>query len=184
MNQLFLVRHGQDTDNATHILNGRRNTELTDLGREQAYQVATKLKDKNISVIYSSPLKRTFETASIIAKELGINEVIKIDDLIEREFGILTGKPLSDITKYSKKNLLIDGVTYFLEVDGAEDFPALLERGKKVLAEIQARSLDKNILIVTHGDISKMIRAAYNNWTWEQGLQTPYLDNTGIIELK
>jgi broad specificity phosphatase PhoE len=183
MSKVFLVRHGQDTDNAAGILNGHRDTNLNDLGREQARQVAEKLRDNNVQIIYTSPLKRTYETASIIASILGINEVIKDGRLIERDFGTLTGKPVSDIAKYTDKIIVSDRVNYFLEVEGAESFPILLERGRKILEEIKQRHSNKNVLIVTHGDVGKMIRAAHNNWTWEQGLKTPYFDNTQILEL-
>lgn len=183
MGKIFLVRHGQDTDNEVAILNGRRDTELTELGREQAKQVAEKLKDNNVQVIYSSPLKRAYDTARIIAAELGINDVVANEQLIERDFGILTGKLVSDILKYTDKIITSDGINYFLEAEGAENFSALLERGRKILEEISQRHPNDNVLIVTHGDIGKMIRAAYHNWTWEQGLKTPYFDNTGILEL-
>src|SRR3989344_5063671 len=153
MSKIFLVRHGQDTDNAAGILNGRRDTELTELGREQAKKVADKLRDNNVQIVYASPLKRAYETARIIATELGIDEVITDEHLIEREFGILTGKPVSDISKYTDKILPTNRVDYFLEVEGAEDFPALLLRGRKILNEIRQRYPDKNVLIVTHGDI-------------------------------
>lgn len=183
MNKIFLVRHGQDTDNAAGILNGRRDTELTELGREQVRRVAEKLRDNAVEIIYASPLKRAYETARIIGTILGIDEIITDEHLIEREFGILTGKPVSDIPKYADRIIQTDKVNYFLEVEGAEDFPTLLDRGRKILQEIRQRHPDKNILIVTHGDIGKMIRAAYHNWTWEQGLKTPHFDNTEILEL-
>lgn len=184
MTKIFLVRHGQDEDNASGILNGRRDTPLTVLGREQAKIVAEKLKDNGIEVIYGSPLKRAHETARIIAQELGLDEVISDEHLMEREFGILTGKPVADIPKYSSKTLQTDRVLYFIEAERAENFPALYERGKKVIEEIVARHPDENVLIVTHGDIGKMIRAAYHAWSWEDGLKTPYFDNTGVLELK
>jgi len=183
MSKIFLVRHGQDTDNAAGILNGRRDTELSELGREQARKVAEKLRDNEVQIIYTSPLKRVYETARIIGTVLGIDKIIADEHLIEREFGILTGKPVSDIPKYANKILVTDRVNYFLEVEGAEDFPTLIERGKKILNEIRERHTNKNILIVTHGDIGKMIRAAYHGWTWEQGLKTPYFDNTEVLEL-
>lgn len=183
MSKIFLVRHGQDTDNASGILNGRRDTELTELGREQARQVAKKLRDNNIQIIYASPLRRAYETARIIAEVLGIDEIVADAHLIERDFGILTGKPVVDISKYTDKIMSTDRVNYFLEVDGAEDFPTLLERGRKILQEIRERHPNRNVLIVTHGDIGKMIRSAYHGWTWEEGLKTPHFDNTGVLEL-
>lgn len=183
MSKIFLVRHGQDTDNAAGILNGRRDTELTELGCEQAKKVAEKLRDNNVEIIYTSPLKRAYNTARIIATELRIDEVVADEHLIERDFGILTGKPVSDISKYTDNILVTDRVNYFLEVEGAEDFSTLLERGERILQEIRKRHQGKNVLVVTHGDIGKMIRAAYHDWTWEQGLKTSYFDNTGVLEL-
>jgi len=183
MSKIFLVRHGQDIDNAAGILNGRRDSELTELGREQARRIAEKLRDNEVQIIYTSPLKRAYETARIIGTVLGIDEIITDEHLIEREFGVLTGKPVSDIPKYTDKIFQTDRVDYFLEVEGAENFPTLLERGRKILQEIKQEHPSENILIVTHGDIGKMIRAAYHGWSWEQGLKTPYFDNTGVLEL-
>ena len=183
MSKIFLVRHGQDTDNAAGVLNGRRDTELTELGREQAKKVAEKLCSFGIQKIYASPLKRAHETASIIASELGIDEIISDVNLMERDFGILTGKPIADISKYADKILPTDRVNYFLEADGAEDFPTLLERGRKILEKIKQDNQDKNTLIATHGDIGKMIRAAHYDLTWEEGLKTTYFENTAVLEL-
>ena len=183
MSKIFLVRHGQDEDNANGILNGRRDTPLTELGRQQARTIAEKLKDNDIEVIYASPLKRAYETARIVAETLGVDEVITDEHLMEREFGILTGKLVVDIPKYSSKTIQTDRVLYFIEAKGAEDFPSLYQRGKKILEEISQRHPNKNILIVAHGDIGKMIRAVYHNWTWEEGIKTPYFENTGVLEL-
>lgn len=183
MSKIFIVRHGQDTDNLAGILNSRRDNELTEIGRRQAKDVAEKLRDSDIKVIFTSPLKRACETAQIIRTVLGINDIIIEDGLIEREFGILTGKPVEDIPKYADKIFRGDRVNYFLEVEGAEDFPTLLERARKVLKGIMERYPNENILIVSHSDIGKMLQAAYHGWTWEQELKTPYFDNTDIIEL-
>ena len=70
-----------------------------------------------------------------------------------------------------------------IEVDGAESFPALYSRAQKFLEALQTRHPNDIILIVTHGDIGKMIRAAYYELSWKEGLQTPYFDNTDILEL-
>lgn len=184
MADIYLVRHGQDEDNINGILNGHRDKPLTELGRQQAHTTAQKLKELGIQVIYASPLLRAYETARIIAAELGIDEVIADDELIERDFGVLTGKPIDDIPKYSTKRFQGDKILYFLDGEGTEDFPALLKRGKKVIDKVKGQHPDEHVLLVTHGDIGKMIRAAFHNWTWEEALKTPYFDNTGVLELK
>ena len=183
MGKLFIVRHGQDEDNANGILNGRRNQPLTSLGREQARTVTEKLHTYKIDIIYSSPLKRAFETAQIIGAKLKINDILIHEHLIEREFGILSGKPISDIPLFAKKILKTDRVNYFLEAQGAEKFPDLYKRAQKNLYEIKEKNINENVLVVAHGDIGKMLRAAHHRWTWREGLKKPYFENTGILEL-
>lgn len=183
MGNIFIVRHGQDEDNAALILNGRRDKPLTRLGRQQAKIVADKLRPNEINIIYSSPLKRAFETAQIIARELEIRQIIKHPDLLEREFGILTGKPIADIPKFANKILHADKVDYFLDADGAEDFESIYKRAKSVLQEINKKYPDKNVLIVTHSDIGKMLRAVFLSRSWQEELRTPYFANADILEL-
>ena len=156
---------------------------LTELGKQQAKSAAETLRKKCIQVIYTSPLIRAYETARIVAESLGINEVIAHSLLVERDFGILTGKPVADIRKYSKKVLTANHVDYFLDAEGAEEFPVAYSRAKKVIDQIARPNRDKNILIVTHGDIGKMIFAAYQGLSWREGLSTPYFDNATFIEL-
>jgi len=144
-----------------NILNGHRDTELTDLGCEQACDMGNKLKNENIQVIYSSPLERAQKTASIVGDILKVDKIIICDELIERDFGILTGKSNSDISKYAGNIIVSDAI----------------------LEKIVTNQSNRNILIVTHGDIGKMLRAVFNGWTWEEGLNTPRFRHGDIIEL-
>ena len=85
MLKIYLVRHGQDQDNANKILNGRRDTPLTEKGLEQAQELAEKIKETGISfsAAYSSPLKRAYKTASTITNALGLKNPIELQDLID-----------------------------------------------------------------------------------------------------
>ena len=80
---IYVARHGQDLDNSNGILNGHRDEPLTELGRQQAMDVANKMKkagfalstscissSKILSAIYSSPLQRAHETSKIFANIL------------------------------------------------------------------------------------------------------------------
>ena len=183
MTNIFIVRHGQDEDNAAGILNGHRDMPLTEKGRQQAQLVAQKLRDDSIDAILSSPLKRTMQTANIIAKELGIYPVHSEDLLIERDFGILSGHPYSDIPKLASATLQGDGVLFFLEGEGVETFEKARARAEQLLALVEQRHNNQHVLLVTHGDIGIMIRAAYHNWPMEQALLAPYPANTGVLEL-
>ena len=92
MTTIYIARHGQNEDNVRGILNGHRDLPLTDLGRQQARQLARHIKDRELvfDAVYASPLGRAFETAAIVAAALGLAEPIVHDDLIERDFGIMT----------------------------------------------------------------------------------------------
>ena len=99
MLNIYLVRHGQDADNAHSILNGRRDPPLTTRGINQAGELAQKIKHAGLhfTAIYTSPLKRARQTAQIIAKVLGGPKPVKLTDLIERDFGIMAGKSHTQI---------------------------------------------------------------------------------------
>ncbi|CAM37094.1 putative phosphoglycerate mutase protein [Leishmania braziliensis MHOM/BR/75/M2904] len=185
MAYIHICRHGQDMDNAHGILNGHRNEPLSDLGRSQAVTVANKIKESgvNYSIIYSSPLQRALDTASVIGAAVGVQVQVRAD-LIERDFGVLSGKPYSDISKYAGDKLLQgDKVLYFLEVEGCENFDQCYKRAQGVLADVNAMHAGEHVLLVCHGDIGKMLQAAHAKVEWQEGLRLPYFVNTEVIEL-
>jgi broad specificity phosphatase PhoE len=186
MLKIYIARHGQNVDNENGILNGHRDFPLTEKGREQALEVAGLIKDANLSfdAIYSSPLIRAFETAEIIAQSLNGPTPVSEDLLIERNFGIMTGEKVADIEKMCAPNILkTEIITYFIEVEGAETFAQMIERAKKLLEKLNDKHTDGNILLVCHGDIGKMIYAAYYNLGWEEVLKQFHFGNCELILL-
>jgi len=71
--RLILIRHGQTDYNATRRMQGQLDTHLSDLGREQAARAGQALVDEPITRIISSDLSRAFDTAAIIAEQLGLD---------------------------------------------------------------------------------------------------------------
>lgn len=129
-----------------------------------------------------SPLIRAKQTAEIIANKNGITNIIEEKLLIERDFGVMTGKSTQLIQQLCSPDVLqTDGVTYFLKPDGAETFPDLLKRAGSLLSKL--KYLNSNILVVTHGDIGKMIIASFCNIHWKHALRKFYFDNSGLVEL-
>ena len=186
MLNIFLARHGQDEDNVLGILNGQRNQALTALGTQQAEQSAEHIKTSglNFSAVYSSPLQRAHKTAEIITNKLGIAHPIILDTLIERDFGIMTGKETKDIETICAPEIIkTETITYFLSPEGAETFPDLIKRAQEVLREINKRHQEGNILLVTHGDIGKMIYAAYYNLEWQDVLAPFHFGNSELLIL-
>ncbi|CBI41111.3 unnamed protein product, partial [Vitis vinifera] len=72
----IVVRHGETAWNADGRIQGHLDVELNEAGRQQAAAVADRLsKGPRISAVYSSDLKRAFETAQAIATSCGRFEV-------------------------------------------------------------------------------------------------------------
>jgi probable phosphoglycerate mutase len=181
---ILICRHGQDEDNAAKILNGHRNEPLTALGREQAATAAQHVAATfpGIDVILASPLQRAFVTAEAIGAAVGVAPE-RHDELIERDFGALSGQPLADIPKFATQFLQTDKVNYFLDGEGVESFDDCMARAQRVVAAVDARHAGKTVLLVCHGDIMKMLLGVRRDVDWRTALQEPYIDNTQVLKL-
>ncbi len=148
--KLYIVRHGETMENANNCLVGRLNSPLTAEGINQAKKVSEYFKDKDINLIVSSPLDRCKQTAQIIS-----NDKIKIiysDSLLGRDHGEFTGKPRDSINfdeywNYNKN----------IKYKKAESVKDLYDRVAKLIEEIKEKYYDKNIIIVTHSGIMRVL---------------------------
>ncbi len=186
MLQIYIARHGQNIDNGKGILNGHRDEALTTKGIEQAHEIANKIKESGITFdyVYSSPLQRAFETAKIISEVSDAPPPQKEDLLIERDFGIMTGKKLADIESLCAPDILkTDTITYFLNPEGAETFPDLMNRARVLLDKINNLHKTGNILFVCHGDFGKMIYAEYYHLDWKTVLTQFHFGNCDLLLL-
>ena len=73
--RVFLIRHGATVLTAEDRFAGATDVELSDEGREQARRLAERLGTEKVAAVYASPLGRTVETASIIARPHGLEVV-------------------------------------------------------------------------------------------------------------
>lgn len=186
MLKIYLARHGQDNDNVRGILNGHRDEPLTSFGVGQAKELAEKIKESGIKFdkIYSAPLKRTYRTAEIVSDFLAMDKPEVFAELIERDFGIMTGRSKAEIEPLCSPDILkTKTINYFLSPEGAETFPELMIRGRKILDKIIARHTDGSVLLVTSNDIGKMIYAAYYKLDWKNVLQLFNFGNSDLLLL-
>lgn len=185
---IYLARHGQDEDNANVILNGHRDTPLTALGIQQAQELARNVQELGLhfDAVYASPLQRAFKTAEITSKVTGNPAPIALPELIERDFGVMTGltRDRELIARMCAPDLLeSEHITYFVNPEGGESFPVALERAQRAIDYVRKHHQDGNILLVTHGDIGKMLYAAYYNHPWQEILLMFHFGNSELLEL-
>jgi broad specificity phosphatase PhoE len=90
MIRLILVRHGVTEWNQAGRYQGRQDVPLSDAGRQQAKQVAKRLRDERITSAYASDLQRASETAAIVLD--GRDVPLQLDpSLREMSFGAWEG---------------------------------------------------------------------------------------------
>lgn len=98
MTTLYLIRHGQTVANVEHKISGQIETDLTPFGRDQILQTAQNLKSIGVSLdlILCSPLKRTKDSAQIIAEQIPA-PIVYDDGLKEFSNGIYEGTKIEDL---------------------------------------------------------------------------------------
>ena len=93
---LYIFRHGKTDWNKEGKMQYWTDTELNETGLQQATQNAKILKDKNIQHIYSSPLKRAYKTAEILANTINV-DITTIQDWIEFNGDKMSGMVRTEI---------------------------------------------------------------------------------------
>ena len=161
--KIFLLRHGESVDDVEDAYGGIADYSLTDAGRRTAQELASKLSSSGIEILYSSPYKRAFETAGIVANTIKC-DIKTIEDLRERNsYGVLSG------VNKAKSKEIFGGVLAKLKgkagdyysdelVVGAENVKDFDKRVKNAFEDVlKDASKQKTIGIVTHGNVTRSI---------------------------
>ena len=147
MTTLYLVRHGETVDNVNQIMQGQTQGKLTENGIQQAQEVRDQLAPENFAAIISSDLKRSVDTARIIAEPHHL-EVVQTPLLRERDWGGFTGRFIPEL----KGEVWPDDV---------ETLENLLSRAGEFIAFVKKTYPGKKVLAVGHGIVNKAVQAVY-----------------------
>jgi len=162
--KIILLRHGESLSNRNEYLTGRIDVDLTREGRRQAKRAASFLEKhiQNIDLIYSSPLKRTLNTAKEVKSRMKIP--IKRDDLlIETNFGDWEQKSKKDLVFESDWKEYIKDPFHF-HFPGGESPQDVKKRVLAFKNKIKKDDSWKNILLVSHyTPISFFILSVFGN---------------------
>lgn len=159
MKRLYLLRHGQTEFNVKKLVQGRCDSPLTDLGRQQAGMAAAWLKAHNVvpDKVASSPLGRAMDTAQRVACELlGPDAAVEpCEGIIERCYGTFEEGP-HDALPTDVWDPGEDLVPF-----GGEGSCALQERMVDTLTNLMGAEGIETLLAVSHGSASRQfIKAA------------------------
>ncbi len=148
--RIFLIRHGATVLSAEDRFAGAIDVPLSDEGREQVGRLATRLAEEKIAAVYASPLGRTVETASILAKPHGL-EVQKRDGLREISHGRweeMTRKEVEQ--KYPQEIESWEEDPYSFAPEGGESGLAVTARALPALLEIVRAHPGQNVMVASH----------------------------------
>ena len=121
--------------------------EITKEGQDKIAKQAKNLKEKNIDIIFSSPLLRARQSAKIAADILG-SQIIYDDRLVDMKMGEFAGQPTSVYDDF----FLIKKLGLESRPNGGENWVDILERITSFLKDVETKYQNKNILIISHGE--------------------------------
>lgn len=152
--RLLLVRHGQSDWNVEERFQGQQDRPLTDVGRQQAAQVADRLRTEPVAVIYSSPLQRSLHTAFAIAPHHNL-PVTTDARLLERSWGPFEGLTRAQaLAENPDLSLFLDSPSDHwpgAPPPGLESRAQLAERARRIHDHIVRDHHHQTVVVVSHG---------------------------------
>ncbi len=149
---IIFVRHGQTEWNVQKRMQGREDIPLNEQGLKEAEITAAGIKCAcdNTGIVFdsvaSSPLLRASVTAEAIARAIGCKNVYCDENVTERDFGVLSGTPFDTNSKYIMRDVE--------DIPSLESVSSLIDRVNTFIR--QNASVHKNILVVTHGAVTRI----------------------------
>lgn len=173
--RLLLLRHGQTAYNASSRMQGQLDTDLSDLGRQQAVAAAAVLAKRQPLVIVSSDLRRALDTATTLGEQAGMP--VSIDArLRETHLGDWQGLTHQDVDELAPGARLAWRDDARWAPHGGESRVDVAARSLPVVAEQIAAlpewgvdDVDRPVVLVAHGGLIAALTAALldlpvDNW--------------------
>ncbi len=160
---LVLARHGATPLNERGLVQGSQDAELTDAGREQAHVLGAWVGSVfHPEAVYSSPARRSRDTAIAIAAACGCVEgVIDSDLLRERDYGPFEGLDDQQLRagRAAAGAPADDHRQNWSGVESVESDAAVWHRFQMFAEahDVLPRAADNDIVIVSHGGFVKAV---------------------------
>jgi broad specificity phosphatase PhoE len=155
MTTFFLIRHAA-CDGLGQKLWGRTpGICLNEKGERQAQLLAERFRNIELSAIYSSPLERALQTATVIAQNMKL-DVRTSAAANEINFGEWNGKTFEELSS-NEQWRRFNSHRSMTMVPGGESFLEVQNRIVKEIKELAVQHGKAHVAIVSHADV---IRAA------------------------
>lgn len=177
---LYVFRHGQTEDNSNFIFSGWRDSDLTEKGKQQALELAPKLKDKKISMLFCSDQIRSIKTMRLAMSQNQYStkvEVIKDPRIKERSYGSLQGKSKL-IMQLENPELLLEYRRSYTKIPPeGESLEMVVDRVYQFIEDLipKMKQFRINVAVSCHGNSIRGFRKYFEHLTDEQTseIETP-----------
>ncbi|MBM6618843.1 histidine phosphatase family protein [Bacillus suaedaesalsae] len=181
---IYFTRHGETVWNTQKLLQGWKDSPLTDRGINQAKRLLHRLSNIPLDAIYSSTSNRAYHTAEIIKGERNL-EVIQYESLRELSFGTWEGKTFEENEKESIEDWISFWETPHLFANKTvESFVNVQERMSNTVKMIANNHPDQNVLIVTHSIALKLLIDYFEENELKDLWATPAIPSTSLTLVK
>lgn len=155
--RLYLIRHGATSLSAEDRFSGGTDVDLSEEGRWQAGCLARRLADDQIAEIYCSPMRRTVETAAIIAKPFGLQLQCR-DGLCEIHHGRWETKRRSEVeVEYPDEYAAWQEDPFTFAPLGGESGLMVMARALPMIREIVMNHAGQTVAVVSHKATIRLI---------------------------
>ncbi|HEX2073967.1 MAG TPA: bifunctional RNase H/acid phosphatase [Geodermatophilus sp.] len=154
-----LLRHGRTEHTPERRYSGRNDLPLSATGRAEAEAAAVRAKELGIDVVVASPLRRTRETAEIVAGALAL-PVRFDDDLVELDFGELEGLTAEEALLAHPLAARRFAADVTVRAPGGESVADVSARVARARDRILREHAGRTVLVVSHVTPIKLMLAA------------------------
>ncbi len=155
--RLLLVRHGATTLSAEDRFAGSTDIPLSDEGRAQVAALAERLRDDPVTAIYCSPMQRTLETASIIARPHALTPIAR-PGLREIDHGHWEGLTRQDVeSRFKDEYARWEEDPFSVAPSGGECGVDVMARALPVVRAILESHPGEQIVVASHKATIRLI---------------------------
>jgi probable phosphoglycerate mutase len=151
MTRIILVRHGHVEGISPERFRGRRDIDLSELGRQQARATAARLAAQWHPVaIYTSPLRRCAQTAAKIGAACGLAPT-PLEDLNDLHYGTWEWRTYEEVrAEWPDLFERWFAAPQLVRFPGGESLQDLVARAANVLRLVRERHADETVVLVGH----------------------------------
>ncbi|MFN3598114.1 MAG: phosphoserine phosphatase PspA [Aquificaceae bacterium] len=150
MVKLYLVRHAESQWNPIGRYQGLLDPELSERGKKQAKLLGKHFKNITLHAVYSSPLKRTMQTALSLVEGKNM-EVIPDKRIIEIDHGLWSGMLVQEVQeKFPQQFKRWLEEPHKVSFEDGESLLQVYEKVKDFLNYVKEKHWGQTIALVSH----------------------------------